>query len=139
MTDLMIANDWLSIAEMEKYHTLVLLWKTIYTMKPKHMYNSLSIDENMKIEYNETRLQFTRRGYRHRATRYWNELSQDLREEVSSTRFKRRLKSWIKDQRQRTPDQVTWTPGLTYWTNWTHSPEYGIVNAQWNVPMLELM
>ena len=102
--ELMVQNNWLTVQEMVRYHSTVLMWKTIYNRKPRHIFNKLDIDENYKIDQNESRLQFTRRGYRHRTTTHWNEMTEDLRTNQSIASFKKSLKSWIIDRRNQEPD-----------------------------------
>ena len=103
-TKLMKYNDWLSVQEMITLHTTVLMWKTIHMRKPKHIYDKLTVLDDLKIEEQEPRLQLTKRSYRHRAILHWNELTTEMRENDSIAGFKRSLKSWIKNKRSPEPD-----------------------------------
>ena len=102
--DLMTANGWMSIKDMISYHSLIMVWKILYLKKPKHIYNTITTEDDNLILLTKPRLQFTSRGFKHRASLEWNQLPTTLRNEDSISIFKKTLKKWISEGRQQAPD-----------------------------------
>ena len=97
---------WMSIKELTTYHTTLQLWNTIRLKRPLVMTEKITIDNEDKTYTPEPRLQFTRNGYRCRAVESWNQLPPDLRGQHRLPTFKKNLRSWIKERRDKEPDQV---------------------------------
>ena len=100
----MEVNGWLSVAEMVRYHTGILMWKAVNLKKPLYIYRGLRITDELLIEYQEPRLQFPSRGFKWRASLEWNEIPREIRSNQSVATTKRMLKAWIISRRNREPD-----------------------------------
>ena len=102
--DLMTACDWPNIREMIEHQTAVMTWKMIHLNKPGHLKDKLNLDQNMTIDLVEPRLQFSERNLLHRGSTIWNSLPLEMRQINTVSRFKTRLRNWIKDKRSQEPD-----------------------------------
>ena len=102
--ELMEANNWMSIREMVRYHGAILTWKTIHTMRPRPLYNELTLTKELKITNPEPRLQISSKNFKYRSRKEWNEIPEELRCNKSIANFKTKLKMWIKGLRHRNPD-----------------------------------
>ena len=104
---LMREVGWLDLREMYLQHSCMLLWRIIHLKSPGHLWRRLEIDEEWKVKVEDTRIQFTERGFRWNTCRIWNTLPSRMRSETSIACFKKQLKTWILDRRleeQREPD-----------------------------------
>ena len=98
--ELMEGCNWLYATELERYQSLVSLWKTLKHGRPKSMRTRLELDEDNLLMCERARLQIVDRSYRCRVTKYWNSLTGEVRDSVSLVSFKTRLKRWILLRRQ---------------------------------------
>ena len=96
---LMSECSWLSIKEMTDFHSLTLMWNTVRTSSPKGIAVKLTIDNEGLITSSIPRLQHTTFGFRWRTSTLWNQLSREIRCELSLPRFKTLTKRWILAQR----------------------------------------
>ena len=101
---LMESVNWLTIKELTKYHSCLLLWKTLHLEKPAVLKNRMIVDQDKKIVTSQTRLKFTARGWRWATSELWNQLPDSLRQEPKISKFKKDLKSWILLGRHKAPD-----------------------------------
>ena len=69
------------------------------------MKEKIDIDTEDMTSTTPPRLQFTSQGFRWRAVELWNQLPHDLRGQHRILPFKKNLKNWIKDRRDKEPDQ----------------------------------
>ena len=95
-------NNWLTVREMANLPQ----WgpysgKIVHNRNPRHMYNKLTLTDDYTITNTEARLQITRRSFKFRAAKVWNEMTGEMRSEKSLAQFKSTLKGWIKDKRQK--------------------------------------
>ena len=100
----MSENNWLSVKEMARYQEAIMMWKMVHRGKPKHIYNKLQIADDLEVTIQEPRIQFSKRTFRHRTSKNWNELPEELKKNISIANFKIKLKKWIKERRDQTPD-----------------------------------
>ena len=96
---------WLSVRQLVRFHSLVLLYKIKTEKSPKYLYDQLS------KEYPNTRLSAggallgrkkvrtgtAKRSFLPRTIEDWNGLPNQLRESPNLRVFKLKLKKWIKD------------------------------------------
>ena len=104
--DLMKASGELSIHQLIAYHTLLTVFKTKTSGKPRYLNMRLQFtqaDENFvhptrhlnKI-YVKQNLNLSRGGFVYRGGLVWNHLPDNLRCERKLGRFKARVKAWVK-------------------------------------------
>ena len=104
INELLQACDWMSIHNMIRFHSTLMIWKMIQTDKPGHLSAKLNIRDDNLINITEPRLQFTGRSLINRGAVTWNDLPADIRSIVNCGAFKRRLKKWIREEETREPD-----------------------------------
>ena len=102
--DLLVACGWFSVRELIDIHTTLVIWKLVHMKKPGHLSRNMNVQEDLLIEVNENRLQFTDRSLTSRGTSLWNRLPSELREIRLVANFKRKLKQWTMEQRSRDPN-----------------------------------
>ena len=73
VTELMTATGWLNVAEQIKLSTLIFTWKVVHLSIPRRMNDRLNISEDMKINIEDPRLKFSRKCYRWRSERSFEE------------------------------------------------------------------
>ena len=97
---------WLSVRQMVHYHSLLLVHKVKLDAKPEYFKSHFSsefpyrtrlatgmgIRRDNRYNHDVTRLSFIPR-----TTAAWNQLPANLRSIETTTLFKNKLKSWIKD------------------------------------------
>ena len=72
--------------------------------KPELMRYRIVIEEDMHLTTRTPRLQFTESSYIIRTVKSWNQLPPEIRETESICRFKKAVKTWIRDRREKEPD-----------------------------------
>ena len=102
--DLMLATGWMNIREQVKVSTAVQTWKVVHQYKPLRMRDRWRITPDLQIEISRPRLEFTENCYRWRGPREWNSLDTETRHDKSLSRFKRRIRRLVLDERD-------WDPG----------------------------
>ena len=104
ITSLLDEVGWMSMKELTEKHSLVQMWKILYLNKPEIMREKIVVDNEMKIELNLPRLQFTLQSFYWRTSVQWNSLPQNMRELNKLPMFKTRLKTWMKWRRDNETD-----------------------------------
>ena len=104
---LLLQCGWLSIRQMVDYHSLLLLFKAKSSTKPRYIF--FKIAQNFT---RETRLSTTggirenrgvkttlaKKSFLPRTIQIWNEqLPAEIRTEKSISKFKEKLKKWLKE------------------------------------------
>ena len=102
---LMEETGWLTIEEQIRMSTAVLSWKLVHLKKPERMRERMLVTEDYKLMVEDPRLQFVEDCFRWRASRQWNQLSDEMRQLNSVSAFKRRLRQLILTERARLPDE----------------------------------
>ena len=102
--ELLQACDWMSINNMIRFHSTLMIWKMVQTRKPGHLSAKLNIEADNLINITEPRLQFTGRSLINRGASTWNDLPPEIRSIVNNGAFKRRLRTWIREEETREPD-----------------------------------
>ena len=97
--------DWLSIREMEKYHSMIQVWKLVRLGKPENMVDKMILTDESLIRTTIPRLLFTKSGFRWRAADCWNMMPMELRTNQSLPSFKKSVNKWIKQRRRPEPDK----------------------------------
>ena len=105
VTKLLELTGWLNVKEMTTQNSMTLMWKILYMEIPSRLSRRLDYDRSsMKLRTMETRLQFTKQNFLHRASLEWNKLPDELRLNGNLGSFKKQLKNWIKSRRPPDPD-----------------------------------
>ena len=96
---------WLSVQQLAVYQTCVLVHKVLASKSPQYIFNMFSTNYTretrqaarleIKQERDHPELELTRDSFRWRATRDYNRLPVDLRNQVSLKIFKTDLWKWI--------------------------------------------
>ena len=102
--ELMVRCNWLNAKELIRYHSLIQFWKVLKWKIPVSMYREYETDEDWHVTIPEPRLQMSRNCYLWRIGTQWNCLPTLLKETTMISNFKKLLKTWIMDQRLKTPD-----------------------------------
>ena len=106
VVELLRQCGWLSVRQLVYYHSVVQVHKTIITKFPKYIFKKLCLDfpyntrladsasVRMGPEF-QARLDITERSFMNRGTKYYNQLSADLRKVENIKTFKIKLKAWV--------------------------------------------
>ena len=97
--ELMKECGWLQIEDMVTYHSLVSMWNSVHRRIPTQLFDKLTIDNNMRIQTEAPRLLTVAHGYRHRTVAKWNQLDDNTRNMLSLPKFKKAVKTQLKEQR----------------------------------------
>ena len=107
METLLLQCGWLSIRQMVEYHSLLLLFKTKSCKKPGYIYSKISQRFTRPTRLSTTggireirgfKTSLAKKSFLPRAIQMWNEqLPADIRTENSITRFKEKLKKWLRE------------------------------------------
>ena len=98
--DLMRKCNWLDAWDMIEYYSLTLLWKATRWNSPENLNEKLGRDENGILTTDNPRLLITRQAFRANSVSKWNDLPLELRTENNIGRFKRILKTWLRERRE---------------------------------------
>ena len=96
---LMYNCDWLDVKELTEYHSMTQLWKATRWNLPTYLRNMLENEEDGIITTKPPRLLLTKEAFRCNSITNWNNLPMEIRTEQKLSRFKRNLKTWLKDRR----------------------------------------
>ena len=87
--------NWLNIAELTQYYSLMQLWKTIHWKRPDDLWRKLQEEDGGFLSTDQPRLRMTSAAFRCKTVLQWNLLSAELKVENTLSRFKIGLKKWI--------------------------------------------
>ena len=104
---LMHMCGWMTVKQLVKYHTIIMVHKTIMTRKPLHMSSRLSTDHSYRTRQDSSgcvrldqtfrsRNDLPMRSFRYRGAHDYNSIPAELRSITSMKSFKIKLKKWIK-------------------------------------------
>ena len=79
----------MTVKQLVKYHTILLVHKTIMSKKPVYISNRLSREHSCRTD-------LPKKSFRHRGAHDYNSIPPELRATASMTSFKTKLKKWIK-------------------------------------------
>ena len=102
--DLMRAVVGMTVKEQISAATALQIWKLAHYGKPGRIRQTLQLNDDFTWTLEEPRLQMTAACYKCRGTPDWNQYPPDIRQEKSVGKFKRLMKRYILDQRERPPD-----------------------------------
>ena len=105
VSKLMEVVGWFSIREQIYISTALQTWKIVHWQRPLRMRDRWTISQDRTITLPGPRLHFSQGCYRWRAALLWNQLSPELREEVSISNFKRMIKRHVLDGRDMDPGE----------------------------------
>ena len=92
---LMEKCQWMSIVEMSKMYSLIMLWKIIWLRIPKQLRDQITLEDDFTVTTVRPRLQTCRLGFTWRTTTMWNSLPLNIRNIKSLPKFKKSLKLHI--------------------------------------------
>ena len=98
--------NWLSVHQLVFYHTIILLYKTVQSQKPKYLYDMTSTEliyetradnaGKLRVVADYIPVQgLTWKSYKWRSVRSWNLLPANIRTMKHLASFKSELKSWV--------------------------------------------
>ena len=98
--------SWLSVNQLIFFHTVILLFKTIHSKKPKYLKEMTSYELHYQTRAkNAGKLSVVAeyvpeqglnwKSYKWRSVRFWNQLPDTIRTMDKLTTFKAKLKSWV--------------------------------------------
>ena len=105
--NLLAQCNWMSVEQLVAYHSIIAVHKILCLKKPKYLYDNLRssyprctrlassgairMDEKFTAD-----LSLTQSSFRWRGSHLYNEIPAELRMETNISKFKARLKIWIK-------------------------------------------
>ena len=104
---LMQMCGWMTVRQLVKYHTILMVHKTTMTKKPVYISNRLSREHPCRTRQESSgcirldqsfrsRTDLPRKSFRYRGAHDYNSIPPELRATASMTTFKTKLKKWIK-------------------------------------------
>ena len=104
---LMQMCGWMTVKQLVKYHTILLVHKTIMSKKPVYISNRLSREHSCRTRQEssgcirldqsfKSRTDLPKKSFRYRGAHDYNSIPPELRTTASMTSFKTKLKKWIK-------------------------------------------
>ena len=102
---MLLQVGWLSVRQMIAYHSLVLMYKTKMEKKPAYMYSKICTPFNMNTRLADTngikgirrfKSNIAKQSFLPRTILQWNSLPPDIRSSLTLTKFKFKLKPWVK-------------------------------------------
>ena len=104
---LLLQCGWLSIRQMVDYHSLLLLFKTKSSTKPRYIFSRISHKFTRTTRLSTTegirenrgfKTSLAKKSYLPRTIQIWNEqLPAEIRTEKRMSKFKEKLKKWFKE------------------------------------------
>ena len=104
ISNIMERAGWLSVVEQIRMTTLIQTWKTVHLRIPERIVDRMRITDNLLIEVDNPRLQFSKECMRWRSASEWNRLTDELRHTQTIAAFKRNIKRLIMSERIVEPD-----------------------------------
>ena len=105
VTTLLEKSGQLSVQQLTAYHSILQVYKTKVSKQPGYLYSKLfpnavantttrgQTTGNVRIENN---LSLARSSFFYRASKLWNSLPPDMKQQKSLALFKSNIKSWIR-------------------------------------------
>ena len=88
---------WMTVNQLVRYHTLLAVFRIRTTKEPEYLADSLCNDSrNGRIMIQKTRLSLALSSFRWRGACQWNVLPADIRALTKIGIFKKKIKTWIK-------------------------------------------
>ena len=94
--DLFDQLSWLTVNQLQVYHSLLLVNRIRKNKEPEYLYEKLS-RENIrgKIIIPNTHLSLARKSFCWRAAEWWNKLPNDVRDLDVKSGLKKNIKAWV--------------------------------------------
>ena len=99
---------WLSVSQLEFYHSVILLFKAKRSQNPAYIFDMTVNAENVRYGARSSQVgklrvvgrklpqcSLNENSFRWRSTRYWNKLPLELRKMDNLVKFKKSLKTWV--------------------------------------------
>ena len=104
---LMQMCGWMTVKQLVKYHTIIMVHKTIMDKKPVYISSRFSTDHSYRTRQDSSgcvrldqtfrsRNDLPLRSFRYRGAHDYNTIPVELRRAANMTTFKTKLKKWIK-------------------------------------------
>ena len=97
-SELMKDCKWLKIEDLVEQFSLVQMWKTVWWNTPHYMDKKIKREPDCRISTPAPRLLLTSRAYRWNTVSRWNSLPDRIRTEDSLYKFKKSLKTWLRER-----------------------------------------
>ena len=91
--------NWLTVSQLIVYHTLLSVHRIRQTEEPEYLASILGNNARQaggRIILQKSRLELHRKSFTYRGAKQWNKLPPDLRKEPKLSKFKIRLRKWVK-------------------------------------------
>ena len=87
---------WLTVIQLEYYHSVITVFKIRSSGEPKYLANSLLKDSrNDRIMIPNLELRLTQKSFTIRGAGYWNRLPENIRKQSKIGIFKKLAQKWI--------------------------------------------
>ena len=105
--DLLKQCGWLSVKQLVVYHDLLLVYKTMSTKRPSHLFNKFSQSCGIRtrvtgtagiMENGKINSEFGKKKFSYRAVKQWNELPPSVRLSPTLSTFKLSIRKWITEK-----------------------------------------
>ena len=105
-TDLMSELEWLDIENLTTYHSMLYTWKSYRMGTPYYLTERIQNSPDDRLSTKRPRLLLTARSFRWNSVITWNSLPDDLRQETNLKRFKKQLKTLLRNKNYATDDNL---------------------------------
>ena len=101
---LLLECGWMSVRQLAAFHSLVQVYKTLHSMKPVTLHNTLSKSFSYRtraastgamVDNNRNTSDISKQSFLVCSTKLWNELPPTVRQARNLRQFKIQLKNWI--------------------------------------------
>ena len=94
--DLFKKLDWLTFNQLVSYHTILTVYKIRMSQEPEYLSKLLRNDSrNDRIIIPNPNLVLTEKSFVFRGSNLWNELPQDIKNQVKISCFKKKMRKWV--------------------------------------------
>ena len=101
---LMEDTNWLTIKETAILQGCIFMWKLLHLDRPGHLRERVGLLDEWKIREDRPRLKFTSKCLKWKITTIWNQLEDTTRNETILPKFKKAVRCWIIECRDRDKD-----------------------------------
>ena len=105
ITSLMDEVGWKTMKEMVRIQSLTMIWKLINIEKPEILREKIVVEDDLHLTSRTPRLKFTENSFLIKSIKIWNDTPLEIRQMKSLPTFKRHIDKWIKEMRDKEPDQ----------------------------------
>ena len=96
--DLLKEVDWLNIQNWTEQVSMIQMWKILRWKIPQNMTEDLTLNGEDRIVTDPPRLLLTEQSFKYVSIQNWNLLPDYMRGEQSLVRFKRQIRTWLRER-----------------------------------------